>query len=263
MKIGFIGVGNMATAMIRGIIKSRTATAADICGSVRSAASRQRVQDELGITVTDNRAVAAAAGMIFLSVKPEMYEAVIAEIKDLVTADKLIVSIAPGKTLAWFTEQFHRPVKLVRTMPNTPALVGEAMTAVCVSDQVNGREREQVQRVLAGFGRVEFVAENLMEAAAAVSGSAPAYIYMVIEAMADAGVLLGLPRTQAYTLAAGAVRGSAEMVLETGQHPGKLKDMVCSPGGSTIEAVRVLEQRGLRSSLIEAMIACKIKSETL
>ena len=198
-----------------------------------------------------------------LSVKPQFYEDAIAGIKDYIRDDQIIVTLAPGKTLAWLEEKFGKPVKIVRTMPNTPALVGEGMTAACPNQYVTEEEKEYVLQILGAFGKVEVVPERLIDAVVAVSGSAPAYVFMMIEAMADAAVAEGMPRAQAYEFAAQAVYGSAKMVLETGKHPGELKDMVCSPAGTTIEAVRVLEKEGFRSALIEAMKACADVSRNL
>ena len=173
------------------------------------------------------------------------------------------MTLAPGKTLEWLEEQFGKPVKIVRTMPNTPALVGEGMTAACPNQYVTQEEKEYILKILSAFGKVEVVPERLIDAVVAVSGSSPAYVFMLIEAMADAAVAEGMPRPQAYEFAAQAVYGSAKMVLETGKHPGELKDMVCSPAGTTIEAVRVLEKEGFRSSVMEAMKVCADVSRNL
>lgn len=147
-------------------------------------------------------------------------------------------------------------MKIVRTMPNTPALVGEGITGVCKNELVTEEELSYICKIFSGFGKAEVLSEKLMDVVVSVSGSSPAYVFLFIEAMADAAVADGMPRAQAYKFAAQAVYGSAKMVLETGKHPGELKDMVCSPGGTTIEAVRVLEEKGFRSSVIEAMKAC-------
>ena len=176
---------------------------------------------------------------------------------------KIIVSIAPGKTLDWLFGQFGKKVKLVRCMPNTPALVGEGMTGVCSNEAVTEGELEMVLRILESCGRAEVLPERLMDAVVSVSGSSPAYVFLFIEAMADAAVADGMPRAQAYRFAAQAVLGSAKLVLETGKHPGELKDMVCSPGGTTIEAVRVLEEKGMRSAVMEAMKACTAKGRQM
>lgn len=257
MKLGFIGTGNMASAVIGGILKKGIVKADDIIGADVLEAGRERVKAAYGIQVTDNnKEVIENADIVFLSVKPQYYAEVIAEIKDAVSDNKIVVTIAPGKTLSWLKEQFGKNVKIVRTMPNTPALVGEGMTAACPNEFVTEQEKEAVLAILGTFGKVEIVPEKLMDAVVSTSGSSPAYVFMMIEAMADAAVADGMPRAQAYRFAAQAVYGSAKMVLETGKHPGELKDMVCSPAGTTIEAVRVLEAKGFRSAVIEAMKAC-------
>ena len=264
MKLGFVGTGNMAGAIMGGIIQKGILDKEEIIGSDASEAGRNRVKELYGIAVTaDNCEVAKKAEILILSVKPQVYPAVIAEIKDCVTPEQLIITIAPGKTLEWLEGQFGHPVKLLRTMPNTPALVGEGMTGVCKNSLVNEEETEKVLQLLGAFGKVELLPESLMDVVVSVSGSSPAYVFMMIEAMADAAVADGMPRAQAYKFAAQAVYGSAKMVLEMGKHPAELKDMVCSPAGTTIEAVRVLEEKGMRSAIIEAMKACTEKSRGL
>lgn len=261
MKIGFIGCGNMATAMIRGMVESKTVVASDILISSRTQSTREKAASGLGVATADsNCAVAQTADILFLATKPQQYQEVIAEIRDKRKEGQIIVSIAPGKTLAWFEEQFGEKVKLVRTSPNTPALVKEGMTAICAGDAVTPRELETVAKLCESFGRVEPVPEKLMDAVVGAAGSAPAYVFMFIEAIADAAVAEGLPRKQAYRFAAQTVLGSAKMVLETGLHPGELKDMVCSPAGTTIEAVQALEENGLRGAVMKAVRACVEKS---
>ena len=263
MKLGFIGTGNMAGAIMGGIIKNQIFRPEEIIGADISEAGREKTKEAYGIEVTGDNRKAADSEVLILSVKPQYYADAIAAIKDCVRDDQLIITIAPGKTLAWLEEQFGKPVKIVRTMPNTPALVGEGMTAACVNQYVTEEEKAYALKILSSFGKVELVPEHLIDAVVAVSGSAPAYVFMFIEAMADAAVAEGMPRAQAYEFAAQAVYGSAKMVLETGKHPGELKDMVCSPAGTTIEAVRVLEEKGLRSAVIEAMRACADVSRRL
>lgn len=264
MKLGFIGTGNMAGAMMGGMIKKGLIAPQDIIGADVSAPGRERAGELFGICVTeDNTEVVRQAQIVILSVKPQFYAEVIAQIKDLVREDQIVITIAPGKTLDWLKEQFGRNLKIVRTMPNTPAMVGEGMTAVCPNEYVTEDELGNVLDLLNSFGRTEVVAEHLIDAVVSVSGSSPAYVFMMIEAMADAAVAEGMPRPQAYKFAAQAVYGSAKMVLETGKHPGELKDMVCSPAGTTIEAVRVLEEKGFRSALIEAMKSCAEVSRNL
>ena len=262
MKLGFIGTGNMASAIMGGVIKNNIFAANEIIGSDLFAAGREKVQKQFGIRVTESNAeVVLESEVIILSVKPQFYAEVIAEIKNFVKDTQIIITIAPGKTLTWLEEQFGKPVKIVRTMPNTPAMVGEGMTAAVANTYITAEEADYVKTILSSFGKVEFVPERLMDTVVAVSGSSPAYVYMMIEAMADAAVSGGMPRPQAYQFAAQAVLGSAKMVLETGMHPGALKDMVCSPAGTTIESVRTLEALGFRSSIIEAMKVCEEKSK--
>ena len=264
MKLGFIGTGNMASAIMGGIIKKAIIPAEEIIGADLFAPGRERVQKQFGIHVTDsNKEVVEKAEVIILSVKPQFYESVINEIKDDIKKEQIVITIAPGKTLAWLSEKFGKDVKLVRTMPNTPAMVGEGMTAACPNEHMTEEEIAYVRTLLESFSRVEIVPERLMDVVVSVSGSSPAYVFVMIEAMADAAVSGGMPRAQAYQFAAQAVLGSAKMVLDTGKHPGELKDMVCSPAGPTIEAVRTLEERGFRSAIIEAMKVCEEISKSL
>ncbi len=263
MKVGFIGCGNMATAMIQGMLKSGTLQKENLMASAKTDATKAKITGELGITAGSNSEVCRQSDFLFLAVKPQYYAEVIQEIKDSVKPDAIVVTIAPGKTLKWLAEQFGRDLKIIRTMPNTPAMVGEGMMGMCANDLVTGDERQMVKQLCESFGRAEYVSEALLDTVTAVSGSSPAYVFMFIEAMADAAVSEGMPRAAAYTFAAQAVLGSAKMVLETGLHPGALKDMVCSPGGTTIEAVRVLEEKGMRSAVIEAVKACAAKGRSL
>ncbi|MCQ2509300.1 MAG: pyrroline-5-carboxylate reductase [Lachnospiraceae bacterium] len=263
MKIGFIGCGNMASAMIGGILGKKLVAPEDIMASAKSEKTRTKIQKELGIQAGDNGTVAATADVLVLAIKPIYMEEVIKEIRSQVRPETIVVTLAPGKTIAWLEETFAGEVKLVRTMPNTPALVGEGMTGMCPNSRVTEEELKTVITVFESFGKVEVVTETMIDVVVGVSGSSPAYVFMFIEAMADAAVADGMPRAQAYKFAAQAVLGSAKMVLETGKHPGELKDMVCSPGGTTIEAVRVLEEKGLRSAVIEAQKACVKKGRGL
>lgn len=265
MKIGFIGLGNMATAMIGGMLQKGIAKPEDIIGSSKTEATAGKVKTKFNInTTTDNAAVAEQADILFLAVKPIFFPEVIAGIKDAVKVDTLIVSIAAGRNLQYLKDAFGRPeLKLIRCMPNTPALVLEGCTGVCIGENVTDDETEQVLSLLRSFGIASIVPERLMDVVVGVSGSSPAYVFMFIEAMADEAVAAGMPRKQAYEFAAQSVLGSAKMVLETGKHPGELKDMVCSPGGTTIQAVKVLEEKGMRAAVMDAMDACIEKSKCM
>lgn len=265
MEIGFIGLGNMAAAMIGGMLEKGLMEPKDIIGSSKTRATAEKIKERFNITtVTDNKKVAAEADVLFLAVKPLFISEIISEIRDFVKADTLIVSIAAGKTLSFLKEAFGRPeLKIVRCMPNTPALVSAGCTGVCAGGEVPEEDVDRVLKLMEAFGKADLVPERLMDAVVGVSGSSPAYVFLFIEAMADAAVAAGMPRRQAYEFAAQSVMGSAKMVLETGRHPGELKDMVCSPGGTTIEAVKVLEERGFRGVVMDAVEACIEKSRSM
>lgn len=263
MKLGFIGCGNMATAILKGIIDKQIIAAKDVIVSDASSQALEKATEMEVMTTADNKEVVKEADVIILAIKPQYIGAVIEEIKESVSEDTLFISIVAGKTIAWLEEKFEKPIKLVRTMPNTPALVGEGMTGACKNERVTSEDMEVALNILRGFGLVEVVPESLIDVVVSVSGSSPAYVFMFIEAMADGAVADGMPREQAYRFAAQAVLGSAKLMLETGKHPGQLKDMVCSPAGTTIEAVRVLEEKGMRSAIIEAMKACVKKAKEL
>lgn len=262
--IGFIGCGNMAQAMIGGIVESKVIEASKIITSNRSYEKLENIKNKYGISITmDNKEVAKKADILVLAVKPNVYSDVINEIKDIIKEDTIIVTIAAGQKIVDIENMFGKEVKIIRTMPNTPALVGEGMSALCKNDIASDKDLNEVKNIFEGFGKAEIVNENLIDAFIAVSGSSPAYVFMFIEAMADAAVLEGMPRDKAYKMAAQAVLGSAKMVLKTGKHPGELKDMVCSPGGTTIEAVTELENQNFRAAVISAMKKCADKSRKM
>ena len=261
MKIGFIGCGNMAKAMMTGILSKGEIKKEDITASDASKAALETVCERLGITAAPNNTeTVKSSDIIIMAIKPIYMEEVVKEISPAV-GEKLIVTLAPGKTLLWLHKTFGRDVKIIRTMPNTPAMAGEGMAALCKNEFVSDDEMNTVKSIFESFGKAEIVPETLMDAVCGVSGSSPAFVFMFIEAMADAAVAEGMPRAQAYKFAAQSVMGSAKLVLETGKHPGELKDMVCSPGGTTIEGVGVLESMGFRASVIEAVRAATEKSK--
>lgn len=265
MKIGFIGLGNMATAIIGGILKKGLASSAEICGADKYEAACEKTRQSFGIeTYTDNCEIVKQADLLVLAVKPVFFPEVMEEIREMLRPETVVTSIAAGKTIAYIEEGLQNPAaKIVRCMPNTPALVGEGCTGVCANKNVTKEELQMVLTLMNSFGVAEVVPESLMDTVVGVSGSSPAYVFMFIEAMADAAVAEGMPRKQAYHFAAQAVLGSAKMVLETGMHPGELKDMVCSPGGTTIQAVKVLEEKGMRGAVMDAVEACIEKSRQL
>ena len=264
MKLGFIGCGNMAGAMMDGIVKSGIVSGSDIMAADLDESKLNEKKNKLGIqTTTVNTEVAEAADILFLAVKPQFYDTVTGEIKDYIKSDMTVVTIAPGKTLKYMADRIGADKKVIRTMPNTPAMVGEGMMGMCPNENVTEEDLATVRKICDSFGKTEAITENLMDVVTAVSGSSPAYVFMFIEAMADAAVAGGMARDKAYKFAAQAVLGSAKMVLETGKHPGELKDIVCSPAGTTIQAVRVLEEKGMRSAVFEAMMKCLDISRSL
>lgn len=263
-KLGFIGCGQMAQAMIKGIISSGTITSQQIKVSSKTEETLNTVEKKYDILTTkDNNEVASWADILFLAVKPDIHKEIIQEIKKKVAEHTVIITVAAGITLEFLETEFGKKIKAVRSMPNTPSFVGEGMSAICVNDKVEQKDLDTVLKIFRSFGKAEVIKESLMDSIPAISGSSPAYVYMFIEALADGGVKHGIPRDQAYRLAAQSVLGAAKMVLETGIHPGELKDQVCTPNGSTIEAVSSLEQSGLRSAIIEAMDKCTEKTKKL
>lgn len=262
-KIGFIGMGNMGYAILRGLL--RVFNKEDL---LLTDANRDRaafVSQETGVEAAKNNADCASnAKYIVLAVKPQFYEAVLSDIREILTKDQIIISIAPSVTISDLKEKLGEDKRIVRAMPNTPALVGMGVTGVCYDkNSFTDEEKETIRRFFESFGSMELVDERLIDAVVCVSGSSPAYVYMFIEALADSAVKYGLPRESAYRMAAQAVMGSAKMVLATGEHPGRLKDQVCSPGGTTIAAVSALEEYGFRSAVIKAADACFEKCQSM
>ena len=264
MNIGFIGCGNMAQAIIGGIIKARYVSSENIIASNPTNGKLQLIKDKDNILTTlHNVEVAQFADIIVLSVKPNKYGSVIEEIKDFIKPNAVVVSIAAGISISFVEKAFGKAIKLVRVMPNTPALVGEGMSALSFNAHVSLEEKLEVITIFESFGKAEVLDESLMDAVPAISGSSPAYVFMFIEALADGAVLSGIPRDKAYKMAAQSVLGSAKMVLETGKHPGELKDNVCSPGGTTIEAVYTLENNNFRGTIMSAMESCTAKAKRM
>lgn len=263
-KIGFIGCGNMGSAMVGGLIKSGFQKKGDIIVSARTQASVDKIKNSFDVFGTiDNKYVAKNSDIVVFAVKPNMYKNVVEEVKEELTKDKLIITIAAGISISNMEEWLGSDAKVIRTMPNTPALVGEAMSGVCPNKNVSEEELKFALDMFSSFGECVELAEKDFHAFTGLCGSSPAYVFMFIEAMADGAVKMGIPRAKAYKMAAQSVLGSAKMVLDTGKHPGELKDMVCSPAGTTIEAVEVLESLGFRNAAMQAVIKCSEKSQNM
>lgn len=262
--IGFVGGGNMGGAMMSGLVKAGVFQAEQIIAYDVMQSALERLHAQIGVRTTDNFEVLAdEADIIVLAVKPQILPSVLKQYREKITKDMLVISIAAGITMECLTGLLSTEHKLVRVMPNTPAMVGEGMAGVCVNANVSAEETELVMQIFNSFGKAELIPEKLIDAVVGVSGSSPAYVYMFIEALADGAVREGMPRPQAYKFAAQAVLGSAKMVLESGRHPGDLKDMVCSPAGTTIEAVKVLEEKGFRAAVIEAVHTASEKNRNM
>lgn len=261
MRLTVIGAGNMASAITTGIVKKGVMPAENITVT-DLAEEKRRTIAQLGVrTMADNIMAAQDADMILLAVKPHIYPIVLEELSQLPDVDKKIfITIAPGFSIKCVKQSLGCDAKVVRTMPNTPAAIGEGMTALCYGYPVTEKEYQIVETLFQAVGKTERMSEKLVGEVTSCSGSGPAYVYMMIEAMADGAVYDGIPRDAAYKLAAQTVMGAAKMVLESGKHPARLKDEVCSPGGTTIRAVQVLEEEGFRSSIMKAMIACNEKA---
>jgi pyrroline-5-carboxylate reductase len=247
----------MGQAMIGRLIQSGTIEATRIIASAQTEEKLEKVKKTYAIETTlRNETVVESVDCLVLAVHPYEYEGVIKDIRQTVPPETIVLTIAAGKTMNQVEDYFGKPIKLVRTMPNTPTYVGEGMTAMCVNENVTEEEKRDIKNLLSSFGAVELIPESKMDAIPAISGSSPAYVYMMIEAMADGGVRQGLNRELAYRLAAQSILGAAKMVLESGEHPGVLKDQVCSPGGSTIAAVATLEEKRFRGAILAAMESC-------
>lgn len=262
-KFGFIGMGNMGYAILKGLLGSYQPQQLTFFEPGQERA--EDVAAKTGVTgLAGSKELVAKSEYVVLAVKPQMFDKVIQEIRDDITDQHIIISIAPGISITDLMGKFGKTCRIVRAMPNTPALVGEGMTGICYEqERFQPEEADTIQAFFSSFGKVQLVDEKLMNAVVCASGSSPAYVYMFIEAMADSVVKYGIPRAMAYEMVAQTVLGSAKMVLETGEHPGKLKDQVCSPGGTTIAAVAALEEHGFRNALIKASDACYEKCSNI
>lgn len=261
-QIAFIGGGNIAEALIKGLIRSGreagTVTVSDPAESRRDA-----LKHAYGVQVEADNSLAASAGdMVILAVKPGVIGRICSELSGTLRG-KLVVSVAAGVGSAALLEILGEDARLVRVMPNTPALVGEGMSALCASGAASGQDLETVQKVFESVGKTVLVPEDQMDAVTALSGSGPAFVFLVIESLADGGVKAGLARSDALLLAAQTVLGAARLVVDTGKHPGELKDMVASPSGTTIEGLHHLEKSGLRGALMGAVTAAARRSREL
>ncbi len=257
-KLGFIGGGNMAEAMVNGLITASFIEARNILVSDPILERLEYMHSEYKVrTTSDNRELVQKSDILVIAVKPQSVKKILKNFADLVDGEKLIVSVAAGVPISLIEEildgKSEKKVPVVRTMPNTPALVQEGVTAICRSEHVTKTEMKIVHRIFEAIGRTVDVEEGHIDAVTGLSGSGPAYIFMIIEALSDAGVKMGLSREVANILTVQTVLGSAKLARESGKHPGELKDMVTSPGGTTISGLHALEEGGLRTTLMNAV----------
>ncbi len=260
---GFIGVGNMGYPLLKAAIK--TFGENEIVYTDAFAGKREEIEAKTGIkSLASNTEVAKQCKYLLLAVKPQTFGQLLAELKGVVSKEQIVISIAAGITIDYIKEALSEDIRIVRAMPNTPAMVFKGMTGISYSkDTFTQEEQSVIGSFFSSFGKYEIFDEKLMNAVICANGSSPAYVYMFIEALADSVVSLGIPRDKAYILAAQTVYGAAAMVLETKEHPAKLKDNVCSPAGTTIEAVKALEEYGFRNAIMKASQACYARAEEL
>ncbi len=265
MKLGVIGCGKMGTALVEGAVRAGVTKSADITGCDPFPAAREAFAKATGATIVENAAgVAAESEVILLATKPQDIGGALAEIAGAAGGKPLLViSIAAGVTLAALEAAAPEHFRIIRAMPNTPALVGKGAAAYCLGSRATAADGEAAEALLGAVGLAAKVPEKLMDAVTGLSGSGPAYVYLIIEAMADGGVRCGLPRADAIRLAAQTVLGAAAMVLETGEHPAVLKDAVTSPGGTTIAGLAEMEKNGVRNALISAVTAATERAAEL
>lgn len=263
-RIGMIGAGQMATALAQGFIRSGLVPAEAVMAADPSLEARQRFAEATQSQTThDNLKVVAASDVIILAVKPQQIGAVAEQLRGGITPGQLVVSVAAGIRIQVLAKALGSDVRVVRVMPNTPCLVGHGACGFCLGAAATQDDAQLVARLLGAVGKCYQVEEDLLDAVTGLSGSGPAFVYVMIEALSDGGVRVGLPRAVAAGLAAQTVLGAAQMVLSTGEHPGVLKDRVASPGGTTIAGLKALERGGLRAALIEAVEAAARRSAEL
>lgn len=263
-KIGFIGAGKMGSALMQGIIKAGIIKPENLSASDVYEPFLNELNSQLGINVsTDNAVIAQASDILVLAVKPQILGSVLEDLKPYINADKLIISIAAGVPLATYENALPEGTRVVRVMPNIAATVSEAASGISPGKNATSEDLKTALEIFSAVGTAVQVPESLMDAVTGLSGSGPAFIFPVIEAMADGAVLEGMDRKSALTLAAQTVLGAAKMALETGLHPGELKDMVTSPAGTTIQGVRILEEAGIRAAFMNAVIKASERSKEL
>ncbi len=262
--IGFLGAGNMAEALIRGLIQGAHLPASSVMASAPRQERLSTLKERYGIEVTDNNiALAEGAQILVLSVKPQILDRVLLQIGKKISKDTLVVSVAAGISTEAIEHRLRPGTRVVRAMPNTPALVQAGATAIAAGSHADDQDLARARFVFDAVGITVTLDESSMDAVTGLSGSGPAYVFLILEALADAGVKVGLSRRNAQQLAAQTMMGAAKMLLDTDEHPGRLKDMVTSPGGTAIAGLHTLEQGGMRTTLINAVESATLRSREL
>lgn len=262
--LAFVGAGAMGQALLRGLLAAETFAPADLAVFDADESLTQNAARQFGVAPAPNlQALASESKVLLLAVKPHFMPGVLEELSETLTPEHTLISIAAGIKIGQMESYFSRSVPVVRVMPNTPALVGKAASAICLGTHANESHRETAHKIFGAVGLTVDVEERLMDAVTGLSGSGPAYVYLFIEALSDAGVKMGLTREVSTQLAAQTVLGGAQMVLETRLHPGELKDNVTSPGGTTIAALHALESRAFRAAVYDAVEASAQRSREL
>ncbi len=262
-RIAILGGGNMGSALVKGLIAGGTATVDQIVVAEKLAAQADKLRQELGVTLVDRPAAVGAVETLIVAVKPQDFDSAVKALDETLADQALVITLAAGVTLKRLAGLLPQRPNLVRAMPNTPALVGKGVTALAPAVGLPDSLLERARAIFAAVGQVVTVKESLMDAVTGLSGSGPGYAFLFMEALIDAGVAAGLDRATARTLAVGTVAGAAELIMQSGQHPAALKDMVTSPAGTTITGIQVLERGGLRGLVMDAVVAATARSREL
>jgi len=261
--IGFVGAGNMAEAMIRGLLRGKVFAPGQVTASAPREERRRELSEKYSIRMTQENREAASQSIVVLSVKPQILSRVLDEISDSIRAESLVISIAAGVPVAAIQGKLRTGTRVVRAMPNTPALVDAGATAIAGGEHAQESDLDDAKKIFDAVGLTVVLDETLLDAVTGLSGSGPAYVFLILEALSDAGVKVGLSRRTSQLLAAQTLLGSAKLLLETNEHPGRLKDMVTSPGGTAITGLHTLENGGVRTTLMNAVEAATQRSREL
>lgn len=263
-KIGFIGAGNMATSIISGVLSKELCSPNEILIFDTDPSKLNMLTDNYGVTcLNSSTEIVHNADVVILAVKPSVYPVVLKEVQSKVNSKNILISIAPGMSMSFLQKSVEHKCKILRTMPNIASSAGVGLTLICSNHELDSVEVARIERIFLSFSKVEHIDESIIEAATAISGCGPAYIFVLIEALADAGVMLGVPRELSNSLAKYTIFGSGKLAIESDLHTAKLKDLVCTPGGTTIQGIYSLEQNGFRGIVMNAILAAAKKAQDM